>query len=153
MAKAPRKWQRRTLGQWKALLERQAASGQSIEAFCREESITTASFYRWRKQLSPTTQAREENSKRSLPAPAFVDLGALGGGSGWELELALGDGEELVRQRYAIRKSLHCWEGEIFFSRNNDVDMYGVTFYLKAFPGTKLTFEEEVSDGGEDDLE
>ena len=92
MENSPRKWQRRTLGQWKALLERQAASGQSIEAFCREESITTASFYRWRKQLSLTPQRREENSNRSSSAPAFVDLGALGGDSGWELELALGDG-------------------------------------------------------------
>ena len=90
MANSPRKWQRRTQGQWKALLERQATSGQSIEAFCREELITTASFYRWRKQLSPTTQTRVENVNPSSPVPAFVDLGALGGGAGWELELYLG---------------------------------------------------------------
>ncbi len=93
MVNSTRKWQRRTAGQWKALLERQAVSGQSIEAFCREESITTASFYRWRKQLPKTAGIVEERMSDSSPAPAFVDLGALGnGGGGWELELALGGG-------------------------------------------------------------
>lgn len=91
MANSTRKWQRRTAGQRKELLERQAASGQSIEAFCRGESITTASFYRWRKQLSQIAGAVEVNRSDSSPTPAFVDLGDLGGG-GWEVELALGDG-------------------------------------------------------------
>ena len=94
MANSPRKWQRRTQGQWKALLERQAASGQSIEAFCRGESITTASFYRWRKQLSETAGAAEVG--RSDSPPAFVDLGAFSdGGDGWELEVSLGRGAVL----------------------------------------------------------
>jgi len=94
MANTPRKWRRRTAGQWQALLERQLASGQSIEAFCREESVTTASFYRWRKQLSQRPSAEEMSKRDESPAPAFVDLGALVGGSrgGWELELALGEG-------------------------------------------------------------
>jgi len=94
MANTTRKWRRRTAGQWQALLERQAASGQSIEAFCRSESLTTASFYRWRKQLSQVQGAEQlSNSVPSSPAP-FLDLGALGGcaGEGWELELALGSG-------------------------------------------------------------
>jgi hypothetical protein len=94
MTNATRKWRRRTAGQWKTLLERQAASGQSIEAFCRGESITTASFYRWRKQLSQGMQAPPVSTSTASPAPAFVDLGALGGSGcdGWELELALGGG-------------------------------------------------------------
>jgi transposase-like protein len=92
MTNSTRKWQRRTVEQWKALLERQVASGQSIEAFCRGESLTTASFYRWRKQLSAMAGAAEVSKSDCSPAPAFVDLGALGGGGGWELELALGEG-------------------------------------------------------------
>jgi putative transposase len=93
MANSTRKWQRRTADQWKVLLERQAVSGQSIEVFCRNESITTASFYRWRKQLPETAGVVEERRGDSSPEPAFVDLGALGsGGGGWELELALGGG-------------------------------------------------------------
>jgi transposase-like protein len=91
MANSTRKWKRRTQGQWKALLERQAASGQSIEAFCRGQSITTASFYRWRKQLSEPAGAAKVS--RSDLSPAFVDLGTVGGGgAGWDLELALGSG-------------------------------------------------------------
>lgn len=94
MTNATRKWQRRTAQQWKVLLERQAGSGQSIEAFCRGESITTASFYRWRKQLSQGTPAPPVSTSTSSPAAAFVDLGALvgGGAERWELELALGGG-------------------------------------------------------------
>ncbi len=61
------------------------------------------------------------------------------------------DVDELVRQRYALTKDLHCWTGEIFFSRNDDVDMLGLTFYLKAFPQTKFTFEETVDEGEDDD--
>jgi len=91
MANATRNWQRRTAEQWKALLERQAASAQSVEAFCRGESITTASFYRWRTRLSETAGAVEVSGGDSSPSPPFVDLGTLGGGR-WELELTLGGG-------------------------------------------------------------
>jgi transposase-like protein len=99
MGKSAKKWRRRTPQQWQALLERQAASGQSIEAFCRSQSLTTASFYRWRRQLGvketagPSSRAPERES-----APPFVDLGTLGAdesesaadSGGWDLELALG---------------------------------------------------------------
>ncbi len=102
MTKSTRKWQRRTPQQWQVLLERQAASGQSVEAFCRAESVTTASFYRWRNQLAaqgifPQTTAPE----RASPTPAFVELGVGAGidagatAGGWELELSLGGGVAL----------------------------------------------------------
>jgi hypothetical protein len=94
MAHTVRKWRRRTARQWQELLERQTASGQSIEAFCRSESITTASFYRWRKQLSQTQGAEQLDRGETSAPPPFLDLGALGecAGEGWELELLLGGG-------------------------------------------------------------
>ncbi len=97
MAKTTRRWGRRTPQQWQALLARQAASGQSVEAFCRDESITPGSFYRWRKQLGGKESLAQDTGQDSAQAPTFVDMGAVGGadsgaGDGWELELALGGG-------------------------------------------------------------
>jgi hypothetical protein len=92
-----RKWRRRTASQWRRLLERQAQSGQSVEAFCRDRSISPGSLYRWRRQLSGEPAAIAAAAQSAPAEPAFVDLGALGvGGSGgdrgWELELSLGGG-------------------------------------------------------------
>jgi transposase-like protein len=36
---------------WQEILERQAASGLTAAAFCREESISQPSFYLWRRKL------------------------------------------------------------------------------------------------------
>lgn len=94
MAKVGGQWRRRTPQQWQELLERQAASGQSVEAFCRAQSVTTASFYRWRKQLGTKGASVEAATTTAVSAPpAFVELGALDGavGRGWELELTLGE--------------------------------------------------------------
>ena len=45
------RWHQRDAGQWQALIVRQAGSGLSVADFCRRESISTASFYRWRRLL------------------------------------------------------------------------------------------------------
>jgi Transposase len=90
---------RRTAAQWQQLLERQAQSGQSVEAFCRARAISPASFYRWRRRLSGEPAAVVAAAKGAAAAPAFVDLGALGAGrGGWELEIALG-GAVVLRLR------------------------------------------------------
>ena len=36
---------------WRERLRRQRRSGLSISEFCREEAVSPASFYRWRKRL------------------------------------------------------------------------------------------------------
>lgn len=50
---------------WREVLARQAASGLSVRAFCRQESIREPSFYFWRRTL------REREAKQP-PAAAFV---------------------------------------------------------------------------------
>ena len=45
------RWHQRDAGQWQALIGCQAGSGLSVAEFCRRESISTASFYRWRRLL------------------------------------------------------------------------------------------------------
>ena len=48
---------KRTREQWQALIDAQAASGQGVEAYCRQHGITTSCFYRWRRFLSGVSGA------------------------------------------------------------------------------------------------
>ena len=62
---AESEWSTSKEARWRELLARQAASGLSVRAFCRQESIREPSFYFWRRSL------RERDTKQP-PAAAFV---------------------------------------------------------------------------------
>ena len=50
------------------------------------------------------------------------------------------DGGNLRTQTYEVRRSLHCWETAIRFrDRESGFDI-DLTFYIKAFPGSRLKF-------------
>lgn len=76
---------RHSAAERRAVLARFAASGASVAAFCRSESISVGTLRRW-QSLSDRDEA-----PRSA-APGFVDLGALGGGGALTIELDLGGG-------------------------------------------------------------
>ena len=83
---------RRSEGEWRALLARFAESGMGVEPFCRSESISGASFYRWRTRMGSAITA-ERSAK--IARAAFVDLGVVGSGpssSRMDLKLDLGAG-------------------------------------------------------------
>lgn len=88
------KGHRRSRSEWRALLAKVGDSGLGVEAFCRREGISAASFYRWRSMLSDAVDRGEVVVRDS--APAFVDLGALNSASSpgrrLDLKLELGDG-------------------------------------------------------------
>jgi len=88
------KWVKRSEGEWRGLLSRFAGSGLGVEAFCRREAISAASFYRWRGLLGERHFDAEEVHHQL--SPAFVDLGALNCTSlprpRLDLKLDLGDG-------------------------------------------------------------
>ena len=88
------KGRRRSRSEWRSLLAKFGGSGLSVEAFCRREAISAASFYRWRSLLSGAGDRGEVVVRDS--APAFVDLGALNSASSpgrrLDLKLDLGDG-------------------------------------------------------------
>ena len=88
------KGHRRSRSEWRSLLAKASGSGLGVEAFCRREGISAASFYRWRSLLSDAVD-RGEVVVRDR-APAFVDLGALNSASSprqrLDLKLELGDG-------------------------------------------------------------
>ena len=84
------KRQRRSREQWQALLTRFGSAGLSVVAFCAGESISEASFYRWRDRLASSGAGHEVAQEAG-----FVDLGAMASGvreARLELRLELGGG-------------------------------------------------------------
>lgn len=69
----------------------------SVEAHCAAQSVSTASYYLWRKRLA------EEIGAQGLapgPSPGFLEVGALAPPGVWEVALELG-GEVVLRIRRA----------------------------------------------------
>jgi len=66
---------RRSREEWQALLQRFDARHDSVSAFCARESISEASYYRWRGLL-PGALQQHEPAAPSGPS-AFLDLGHL----------------------------------------------------------------------------
>jgi hypothetical protein len=63
---------------WRALLARFACSGLTVTTFCQHESVSVASFYRWRSLLGPGSAGDPVPVASALPPEAgFVDLGPL----------------------------------------------------------------------------
>ena len=54
--------------QWRERLARYSRAGGTIGAFCRRESVSTASFFYWRKRLA------QEASSPAPTAPAFLPV-------------------------------------------------------------------------------
>ena len=85
------KRQRRSREQWQVLLARFGTAGMSVASFCARESISEASFYRWRGLL-PSPGAGHPVAQS---AGAFVDLGPVASGqreARLEVRLDLGGG-------------------------------------------------------------
>lgn len=72
---------------WRARIAEQEQSGMSVGQFCREQKITEASFYGWRKRLRPSEAVRfalVERGRMAQPSTAEAVL-----------ELVLNTGERL----------------------------------------------------------
>ena len=62
---ARRRRVRRDASQWRALLEQQRVSGQTVKAFCAEHGLGQASFYAWRRHLRQQADQPGDSSKPS----------------------------------------------------------------------------------------
>jgi len=61
---------------WRRRMERFARSRRSVTEFCREEGVSHASFYQWRKRLRAA--ANDETDAATAPDGAFVPLRLVG---------------------------------------------------------------------------
>jgi len=60
---------------WQQWIAKQAQSGQSVRAFCRERGIGEHSFYMWRQRLREETPVRFALVEtRPLAEPAMLEL-------------------------------------------------------------------------------
>ncbi len=64
---------------WRDVIQQQAASGQSVSAFCAERGLTEQSLYSWKKRLgeqAPVSFAlvTADRSERSSSAPLELEL-------------------------------------------------------------------------------
>lgn len=93
---------RRSRSQWQSLIARGERSELSVSEFCRRESISTASFYSWRKRLGGATPGATV-AEIGAEDGAFLELGVLGSEAAsparWEIELELGAGMILRLRR------------------------------------------------------
>lgn len=91
-----RKLIRRDRNEWQSLLSGFEQSALSVEAYCRRESISAASFYRWRGILGFKARMRSDVPAVHDTAPVFVDIGALNASPvhrpRLDLKLDLGEG-------------------------------------------------------------
>ena len=89
------KGSRRSRHEWRTLLTKFDSGDIGVEAFCRRQAISTASFYRWRSLLDNTVNG-DGDGLCSTAAPAFLDLGVLDTAATLrpqiDLKLDLGDG-------------------------------------------------------------
>ena len=102
---------RRRLGAdaWRVILERFSRSDLTVQAFCRQEVVSVASFYLWRSKLA-ASQERPQPAREVIagkPKAGFLDLGTLDARThearepaqiasrGFELRLDLGGGLQL----------------------------------------------------------
>lgn len=82
---------RRSAGDWRGIFEQQRSSGLTQAAFCQREGIALSTFARWKQRLSAKT-ALEDKAGGGADED-WIDLSGLAGaGSGWTIELDLGDG-------------------------------------------------------------
>jgi hypothetical protein len=65
--------------EWRDRLARYAASGRTVAAFCRSESVSTPTFYQWRARLAKPAVA-SDRVHGAVPG-GFIDLEALGAGA------------------------------------------------------------------------
>ncbi len=93
------KGSRRSRHEWRSLLAKFDGGDMGVEAFCRRQAISAASFYRWRGLLGNGSGSDGGAGVASDAVPAFVDLGTLDSSASSrpriELKLDLGDGLSL----------------------------------------------------------
>ena len=80
----PRRRRRRTRSQWSRLMNEQASSGLSQQAFCTQHNLGLSTFCKWRRVLE----------RVDVSPVGFVEIPLAGVDSkpGFELELELGEG-------------------------------------------------------------
>ena len=77
MGKRTATTQSRSELEWRDRLTRYSTSGQTVEAFCQSESVSTGSLYHWQARLRKRGFVISKPRARRQTAAAFIDVGAI----------------------------------------------------------------------------
>lgn len=95
--------------QWRGWVEKQRRSGQAVRAFCREQGLNEASFYRWRREIERRDRDGEvTQSEVTALAPVVVidELGEDAKSSAAAIEIVLHGGTTVRVSSNATREQL-----------------------------------------------
>jgi hypothetical protein len=90
---------------WRRIIEAQRISGQTVAAYCRNQAITQACFFAWKRRLRPTVQATEFIEVRTA-GEATPGIANAAEGSSSAIELCLAGGHRLLLRRGVDRELL-----------------------------------------------
>jgi hypothetical protein len=83
-----------TEARWRAIVDRQAASGLSVREFCAKQHVSEPSFYGWRRKLVGGRRAKTKQSARparkSPDKRSFIPLALMDSPAALELVHPLG---------------------------------------------------------------
>ena len=79
---------------WQMVLETFESSGLSVRQFCRQEGLSEASFYAWRKKLSKSQMSGTGNGQAPPEPASFIQVPVIQSESSC-LELVLASGHVL----------------------------------------------------------
>ena len=101
---------------WRKRLQRFARSKLTVIEFCRQERVSSASFYRWRKTLSDTPSLGSDQRSPARASFVPVQVAATTGldvnfPNGVRLTLPVSD-QELVRMSIYTIAQARTWQGE-----------------------------------------
>ncbi len=97
MTDTPRKYTRRSQEEWQTLIRQWQQSSLSAAHFCKQNHLSSASFYQWRQRFEDSDNL--DNKTAATPSTDFIDITALSSTAdhqGWNIVLNLGDGLSLT---------------------------------------------------------
>ena len=93
---------------WQERVRRYERAGVTVAEFCRQEGVSVASFYQWRKRLAqPSIDQRSKRAphRRAQALPAFQQV-MLAGGPVVAVELPSGVRMELPAQQMELVRAV-----------------------------------------------
>ncbi len=107
---------------WRGLLKQQSASGLTVAAFCRQESISPHSFYAWRRKFRGRHKPRGKQARSTKSARS----GHSTGGGTQLLPVRIEGASSLPSMR------IHLPQQEVFVDVPSGIDGATVTVVLQA---------------------
>ncbi len=99
----PRRITARTVTLWRERIQRFHSSDLSVEAFCRQEALSSSSFYNWRKKLESDEPVAASTSSR---CGAFEPMALIASTAGMSIVLPGGARIEIAAGQIEMARTV-----------------------------------------------